>query len=91
MRLSVIVLVLRAVGKLDIHGILSVIQWGMLHGPNGSTTKGKISLPLSASIYAICLQHYGSTAQSNGFNDYDGTVTSTLSDAEAICYIAITH
>ena len=68
-----------------------IIQWGMLHGPNGSTTKGKISLPLSASIYAICLQHYGSTAQSNGFNDYDGTVTSTLSDAEAICYIAITH
>ena len=68
-----------------------IIQWGKLNGRNGSTTNGKISLPLSAFLYAICLQHYGLSAQPNGFSEYDGTVTSTLSEAETICYIAITH
>ena len=66
-----------------------IIQWGKFNTGTG-TSKGKITLPLSASIILITLQHYGRSAQYNGVDD-SGSVTSSLSDAEEVGFIVISQ
>ena len=66
-----------------------IIQWGKFNTGTG-TSKGKITLPLSASIILITLQHYGRSAQYNGVDD-SGSVTSSLSDSEEVGFIVISQ
>lgn len=46
-------------------------------------------LPISAQVYVIVLQHYGSAPQYNGV-DNNQNVSSSLTDEEEIRFIAIT-
>jgi hypothetical protein len=61
-------------------------QWGTIVLYSGT---GKIILPISAKVYVIVLQHYGSTPQYNGV-DITQNVSSSLKDQEEIRFIAIT-
>lgn len=63
-----------------------IIQWGTIILYSGT---GKIILPISAKVYVIVLQHYGSTPQYNGVN-INQNVSSSLKDQEEIRFIAIT-
>lgn len=61
-------------------------QWGTILLNSG---KGKIILPISAKVYVIVLQHYGSTPQYNGV-DTNQNISSSLKDEEELRFIAIT-
>lgn len=63
-----------------------ITQWGTIVLYSGT---GKIILPISAKVYVIVLQHYGSTPQYNGV-DITQNVSSSLKDQEEIRFIAIT-
>lgn len=61
-------------------------QWGTILL---NSEKGKIILPISAKVYVIVLQHYGSAPQYNGVDNAQN-VSSSLKDEEEIRFIAIT-
>lgn len=63
-----------------------IIQWGTI---SLNARKSMIILPISAKVYVIVLQHYGTTPQYNGV-DINQNISSSFKDEEEIRFIAIT-